>query len=317
MGKCYFEIRKRLANGNGLSTDIMRHLKTRQHLGKAVIICDQPRGVLSASRKQWLRLTRQVQNQRAATLDADKILKYTHAVTHMQHMHFTASTPIDNPEADAYFLKPEQITEMPGHCLSAYITTKLTDQQVSELFRHLTPNALVIDYRQETNWENAGFQPKIELESHLRQEWQQMEQFLATYHIDPAKLFNGQIHDVDAIDEALDVLLGASHKFLTLASDFNQALELSRPIKLNKQTRQQYDAVSLLAHRVQALTPGAFTQQFLETYSEDDTFFLHDTARGAVVSETLSQTIAKHLKAGRVRLAAAIQQTASRSTLQY
>lgn len=316
MGKCYYELRKKPANGNGLSTDIMRHLNTRQHLGKAVVICDDPRGVLSAARKQWLRLTRHVQKQRAATLDADKILKYTHTVTHMQRMRFTAKTPLEESEADVFFLTPQMIADIPAQCLSAYLTTPLTMEQMHGLSDQLSPSALAVDYAH-NRWHKSGFLPKIELESQLSDQWGEIKHFLSTYHIEPVKLFNGQMHNVDAIDEALDILLGASQKFLGMARDFNHALELARPVKLTKNTRQQYDAVTLLAHRVQALTPGAFTQQFLETYSEDDTFFLHDAARGSVVSESLSQTISRHLKAGRVRLAAAIQQTAQRSTLQY
>src|SRR6476660_4446110 len=91
----YLESRKALARGtDSLAADIMRHLHTRQHLGSAVIICEQPVGMLSAGRKQWLKLSRSLQKQRAGTLNADKILKYTHTITRMQHMGFSAKTPL-------------------------------------------------------------------------------------------------------------------------------------------------------------------------------------------------------------------------------
>src|SRR5882762_3070435 len=74
VAKCYFELRKQSARGTeSIIADMMRHLHTRQHLGKALVICDHPLVVLSAARKQWLKLSRIIQKQRASTLNADKI----------------------------------------------------------------------------------------------------------------------------------------------------------------------------------------------------------------------------------------------------
>ena len=65
--KCYFELRKPAARGTeSIIADAARHLNTRQHLGKAVVVCDQPAIVLSAGRKQWLKLSRSLQNSVAA-----------------------------------------------------------------------------------------------------------------------------------------------------------------------------------------------------------------------------------------------------------
>ena len=110
MAKCYFELRKRSAKGtDSVAADIMRHLHTRQHLGKVTIITDQPLALLAASRKQWLKLSRTIQKQRSSTLNADKILKYTHTITHMQHLRFTAKDALQDPEADVKKYVPEGI----------------------------------------------------------------------------------------------------------------------------------------------------------------------------------------------------------------
>jgi hypothetical protein len=59
MAKCYFELRKQSARGtDSIAADIMRHFHARQHLGKAVIVCDQPVGLLAAARRQWLKMGR-------------------------------------------------------------------------------------------------------------------------------------------------------------------------------------------------------------------------------------------------------------------
>jgi hypothetical protein len=122
-------------------------------------------------------------------------------------------------------------------------------------------------------------------------------------------LATGNIQDIEAMDDALDSLLGISHSFLQVANSFQHALETARPLRLNKETRRQYDAFSLLAHRVQALSLENFTQRFLETYNEDDTFFLYDSTKDLALrsGENIVETINYHLEAGRNNLAKALQ----------
>jgi hypothetical protein len=116
------------------------------------------------------------------------------------------------------------------------------------------------------------------------------------------------------MDDALDTLLGTSYKFLQVANDFQHALELARPMRLGRDLRRQYDSFILLAHRVQALSPGAFSQQFLEVYNEDDTFFLYDAERGQFILQhsALAEAYARHVRAGRKHLAHALRQVAER-----
>jgi len=65
----------------------------------------------------------------------------------------------------------------------------------------------------------------------------------------------------------------------------------------------------LLAYRVQALSPGTFTQHFLETYNEDDTFFLYDSAKKHLVQsgESLEEAFERHTRAQRHNLANALK----------
>jgi hypothetical protein len=312
--KCYLEQRKAATRGNeSLVADAMRHLYTRQHLGKAVIICDQPLGLSGAARKQWLRLSRNLQKQRASTLNAEKILKYTHSITRMQHMHFSAKSPLDNPEADIYFCAPLEPIVMPVHCWSVYVLSPLNYKLASLLPPQLPAEALIIDYYQTAPWLKLGLQPKKVLESHVASQWRQVQQFLQSYNINPDTMIADGIHDVEAIDDALDTLLSMSRKFLEVAGEFQRCLELARPLRLSKEVRASYDALSLLAHRVQALSSGAFSQHFLETYNEDDTFFLYDPARKRfmVAGETLAEAFARHTNAGRHHLARSLRVLAS------
>lgn len=313
MAKCYFELRKQSARGtDSIAADIMRHLHTRQHLGKVVIICDQSIPMLAAARKQWLKLTRAIQRQRSSTLNADKILKYTHTITHMQHMRFSHKSPIDEPEADVYFVESDESKTMPAHCYTIYTTCNISASLAPDMIAQLPSEALVVDYAHTTAWSTFGLQSKAILEEQVVSEWGQVRQFLTSRSIRIADLLHEEHHDVELMDDALDTLLSISHQFLRIANEFQRALELARPLRMSQTVRKEYDAVVLLAYRVQALSPGAFTQHFLETYNEDDTFFLYDIAkqRFAGSGESLRATVARHTKAGRHNLANALQMQA-------
>ncbi len=309
---CFIELRKSAARGtDSIVADTMRHLHTRQHLGKAVIVCDEPLGVLSAARKQWLKLSRTLQKRRASTLNADKILKYTHTITRMQHMRFSARSPLDQPDGDVYFLGVDELAVIPVHCWSVYILSSIEAKTALSVLYQLPNDALVIDYHQSPIWAELGLLPKKKLEARVAVQWRQVDEFLRAHRITVGKLIADGVHDVEAMDDALDTLLsGYAQPFLQVASEFQHSLELARPIRLTKNVRALYDTLVLLAHRVQALTPGAFAHQFLEVYDENDTFFLYDptrTRRHLIGAETLAQAFSRHKQAGRHNLARSLQ----------
>jgi hypothetical protein len=235
--------------------------------------------MLSAARKQWLKITRAMQKQRSSTLNADKILKYTHLITSMQRLRFSAKSPIQSPDADVYFLSPSEVAVMPIQCWTVYVLDELDDASAQAMLRLLPVESLVVDYGHAALWERVGLLPKKLLEERLTQEWQHAESFLERYDIHISEIVSQDMRTVEAMDDALDTLLTVSHKFLQVALQFQRALEIARPMRLSREARAKYDIFALLAHRVQALSPGAFTQQFLEVYNEDDTFFLYDRAR--------------------------------------
>lgn len=310
MSTVYFERRISSARGtDSIAADLMRHFHARQHLGKVTVVCDQPITMLSAARKQWLKLARHAQKQRASTLNADKILKYTHTITRMQNMRFTLKDPREYPEADVFFITPEMLSTM---CVSqtVYITAPVNVAQADVLMGRIADEGLLVDYDHTLETKAFALKPKKTLEREAMQQWERLQELLGSYGINPRRLNNGGIHDIDAMDDALDTLLNISRTFMQAASDFHHSLELARPLRTTKEMRQQFDAVMLLAHRVQALSTGAFTQRFLEIYNEDDTFYLYDNRLrvAARAHETLHMAITRHMQAGRNNLAAALQQ---------
>lgn len=310
----YIELRKPSARGtDNIIADSMRHLNTRQHLGKAVVVCDHPAIVLSVARKQWLKLSRSLQKQRASTLSADKILKYTHTITRMQRMLFTIKTPRERPNGEVYFLTSESLAIMPNDCWTVYIMSAIDPKAALNMLSQLPAEALVVDYLKSGHWHDMELKPKKDLESRVVQEWHRADNYLRRYQINVKSLIVNGIIDAEAMDDALDTILGGhSHEFLQIANDFQRALELARPLRHKKDTRYAYDSLVLLAHRVQALRPGAYSQHFLELYNENDTFFLYDSGRSRgnllMLGETPSEAYARHKAAGRHHLARSIQE---------
>lgn len=96
--------------GNNPSTkDLARHLYTRMSCGKVVIVTDNPKVLLSSLRKQWLRLARKVQVERAGTLQAERIVELTNMVSRMHNLRFTTDYPPYDYSGDVYLATLDQL----------------------------------------------------------------------------------------------------------------------------------------------------------------------------------------------------------------
>lgn len=302
--KAFFEHRVNDARGtSSQAADLTRHLHTRQYLGRTVVICEQPIAMLSAIRKQWLRLSRSIQYQRSATLNVDKLLKYTHTITRMQRMQFTTKSPSDLLDADVYCLRPDDVQYLPDECYTLYITVKIKRKQAEHIAHQLPEGALVIDYTKTDFWSHMGLLPKSAIEQAVTDSWKEVENFLERYKISPDMLFNVDTPDVEAMDDALDTLLGVSKSFMALADNFHQTLALARPMQIGKTKRMKYDSLALLAHRVQALSPGEYTQRFLETYNEDDGQYFRDSTPPEILIAQFIEIRDQELQHGHLNIA--------------
>ena len=119
MGACYFEQRHLAdAPSGSLGADIAKHLEARQHLGKTIVVCERPINLMPTVRKQWLKLARQLQRKRSSTVNAEKILRLTGAITHMHHMRFSIKTPVQEPRSHVYFVTPDLVELLPPNVYS-------------------------------------------------------------------------------------------------------------------------------------------------------------------------------------------------------
>jgi hypothetical protein len=276
----YYETRNLPTNPPAtIAADLARHIQMRQYLGTILIICDSPTAILSATRKQWFKAVRSLQRLRASTLNAEEILRLTHALMHMQNMQFTSNAHTDQPDATAYFAAPGRLNTVPPNCYSVYLTTGVTKPSLDYILKSLPKDCLVVSYAQSVDLTSFGLQPKTALEEKLLRLWDDIVAFLQQNGIDPAKLIVGNALQLDAMDAALDTLLGISDDFLHTAARLQRTINLAQPFTfITSNQQKKFEAVTRLAHRVQALTPGTFNGYLSTSFGDNQpgTLFLRD-----------------------------------------
>jgi hypothetical protein len=279
----YYEVRTMRMFGppTPIASDIARHLQSRQFLGMTVVVCANPASLLSALRKQWLRLARNLQKQRASTLNAEEILRFTHTIMHMQHLQFVAQAPVSEADGHIFFTTPDALGTLPPGCLSLYITTPPRSSQLTTWIDSLSANALVVDYGGLLDLSQRGLQPKKNMEARMLADWKSLGKFMQDAGVN-TDVLEGHVglHSL-AMDSALDALLSSGSEFLHRAAAFQHILSLSQPVKTVPATQQkQFETVMRLAHRVQSLTPGSFSNYLVKNFGEQraESFFLRDAA---------------------------------------
>jgi len=192
-----------------------------------------------------------------------------------------------------------------------YLTIQVPEKALAQWVAGLPASVLVVDYERQLEADNFGLRPKAELEAVVRTNWKTVETFMATHQVQSRQWERG-VNDPDALDDAVDALLGVESEVLPIASAFQHAIDLARPLlAIPKQERDRYEAFLMLAHRVQTLAPGGFSAHFLNTYA-DDVFFFSDLVSS---QESLAEAVARHEQAGRFNVARALLQFGSVRTL--
>ncbi len=140
-------IERRSLNGHGsLSWDLAHHMFARAQCGKIAIVTDKPKELLSATRKQWMRIYRQGLNEQASSLNTPRILELIHILSHMQAMTFSAKSPDDLLEADVTFATADDFVRIPPVCPTVYVTYACGREKLHMLTSWLPRNALVVLY---------------------------------------------------------------------------------------------------------------------------------------------------------------------------
>lgn len=142
------QIEERILGVNtSLSLDLARHITGRLHLGQVAVISKQPGALLASTRKQWLRVQRQIENRRSGTTEAVKIASYTEQIARMQTASFSARPPIEEMWPDIIFATAKELLEFAPGCLTMYVATPTDKETLHKVTSFMPEKGLVVIYR--------------------------------------------------------------------------------------------------------------------------------------------------------------------------
>lgn len=127
--------------------DLARHMYTRMRCGQIVIVADDPDVLLPPLRRQWLKLCRKVQRERASTLNALRISELTESVQQMQGLRFSAKWHEDSYDtADVYLATTEQLLAWApeSSCRTLYVTCEIKPEQLYVITSMVREGAVLV-----------------------------------------------------------------------------------------------------------------------------------------------------------------------------
>lgn len=139
-------LKERRYTDNSGAHDIAEHLYHRMYYGKVVIIADRPGVFIGVLRRQWLKLMRRTQIERARTLNAAKIAELDGAVRYMQCLRFTRCYPPDEHPGDVYIVGTKDALKWPPECSTMYIVGKTERHEQYLLTSWMWRGSLVVIY---------------------------------------------------------------------------------------------------------------------------------------------------------------------------
>jgi len=140
-------VEERMAGSSPIAQDVVKHLYARSLCGKVAIVAERPVVFLSALKKQWMKIERQLRHERSSTLNPTRLLEFTHELPRIQTLSFTAKPPIDEPRADVQIATVEQFLEWAPQCRTMYVTCGVTNEQLHLITAWMPKHSLVVVYK--------------------------------------------------------------------------------------------------------------------------------------------------------------------------
>lgn len=147
MSGVYLEQRM-IQTSTSLTKDLARHLFARGQQGLVAIVSTNPPGLHAALRKQWMVLLRQVQRERASTLQSARILVLSEQIAWMQRLRFSLAAA--RKQSDVIVLTPDEYlgATLNNTFQSLYLTdeTIFTQYELNSFTNKLTEGSTAIVY---------------------------------------------------------------------------------------------------------------------------------------------------------------------------
>lgn len=133
---------RRLQNNQSITPDIARYIQRHSLYGKVAVVAENPRGFLSAIRKQWIRLERRVQIDRASTINTKRIGQLESTLRRMRKLKFKAEAPGFFLEADITIATANDFVQAAPDCKIVFVTYSFPIEQL-----HIITSWMPIDGR--------------------------------------------------------------------------------------------------------------------------------------------------------------------------
>lgn len=140
---------RELRSNMSLSMDLAQQIVERSLSGKIVVVVLNPRSSYASVKKQWQRLIKQLETERARTLGSARITKVQNEIARMQQLTFTFTFSDFELNADVTFATADDLVEMPPVCQTVYVTYDFERTKLHLLTSWMPFRGLVVIYENE------------------------------------------------------------------------------------------------------------------------------------------------------------------------
>lgn len=113
---------RHLRPGVAIAGDLATNIYKNVSLGKIVVVTDRPLIMLASVRKQWVRMMRKVQVERARTLRSDRVAELSEQADRMRELTFSANISEDILVSDVTFADADDMVRTAPDCCFMYVT---------------------------------------------------------------------------------------------------------------------------------------------------------------------------------------------------
>lgn len=140
---------RELHSNMSLSMDLAQQIAERSLSGKIVVVAQNPRGSHGSVKRQWQRLIRRLENDRAGTLDSTQITRIQNEIIRMQQLTFSPTFSSFELDASVTFASADDLVEMPPICQTIFVTYDFERAKLHLLTSWLPLHSLVVIYENE------------------------------------------------------------------------------------------------------------------------------------------------------------------------
>lgn len=129
-----------------LSRDLAEHIAERSVYGRVVVATDSPVSMLSNVRKQWVRMLRKLNVERARTLNHKTINHISYELVRLQEMDFSAKVTDAMEGCDVVFATADDLVRIAPDCSTLYVTYEFSKEKLYLMTSWMPRSALVVIY---------------------------------------------------------------------------------------------------------------------------------------------------------------------------